>query len=144
MILNAAVKGLLPPARPCGVCRGTHVRFGVGFAQSQFLPFGILLSLAVGFGVKVGLYTYLRGIIRAAKEQKDTWSNWYNLHCRNDFLLYAKDGVNFISGMRPTILPTFFPNARLGKLPKEIDVKDRAHHQSRGIRETTHNKGRDY
>ncbi|OGI64910.1 hypothetical protein A3H53_03870 [Candidatus Nomurabacteria bacterium RIFCSPLOWO2_02_FULL_40_10] len=35
--------------------------------------------------------------------------------------VYTKDGQNFISGMRPIILPQFFPQANLGERPKEID-----------------------
>ncbi len=35
--------------------------------------------------------------------------------------VYNKDGQTFISGMRPTILPKFFPEAQLGALPEEID-----------------------
>jgi len=35
--------------------------------------------------------------------------------------VYVKDGQTFISGMRPIILPQFFPNADLGEKPKEID-----------------------
>ena len=35
--------------------------------------------------------------------------------------VYVKDGKTFISGMRPIILPQFFPNADLGEKPKEID-----------------------
>ena len=35
--------------------------------------------------------------------------------------VYTKDGQTFISGMRPTILPKFFPEAQLGALPEEID-----------------------
>ncbi len=35
--------------------------------------------------------------------------------------LYTKDGQTFISGMRPIILPHFFPQADLGERPKEID-----------------------
>ncbi len=35
--------------------------------------------------------------------------------------VYAKDGQTFISGMRPIILPQFFPQADLGERPKEID-----------------------
>src|SRR3990167_3947046 len=35
--------------------------------------------------------------------------------------VYIKDGQTFISGMRPIILPQFFPNADLGERPKEID-----------------------
>ena len=35
--------------------------------------------------------------------------------------VYVKDGQTFISGMRPVILPQFFPNADLGEKPKEID-----------------------
>jgi uncharacterized protein (DUF302 family) len=35
--------------------------------------------------------------------------------------VYVKDGVVYISGMRPIILPQFFPNAELGDTPKEID-----------------------
>jgi len=35
--------------------------------------------------------------------------------------VYIKDGKTFISGMRPIILSQFFPNAKLGTLPEEID-----------------------
>lgn len=35
--------------------------------------------------------------------------------------VYIKDGKTFISGMRPIILPQFFPQAKLGQLPKEVD-----------------------
>lgn len=36
-------------------------------------------------------------------------------------LVYTKDGNVVISGMRPIILPQFFPEAHLGTLPEEID-----------------------
>ena len=35
--------------------------------------------------------------------------------------VYIKDGQTFISGMRPIVLPQFFPQADLGEKPKEID-----------------------
>lgn len=35
--------------------------------------------------------------------------------------VYVKDGQVFISGMRPIILPHFFPDADFGGRPKEID-----------------------
>lgn len=35
--------------------------------------------------------------------------------------VYVKDGQTFISGMRPTILPQFFPDANLGTKPQEVD-----------------------
>jgi uncharacterized protein (DUF302 family) len=35
--------------------------------------------------------------------------------------VYIKDGQTFISGMRPIILPQFFPQVDLGERPKEID-----------------------
>ena len=35
--------------------------------------------------------------------------------------VYVKDGKTFISGMRPIILPQFFPEADLGNRPQEID-----------------------
>jgi len=35
--------------------------------------------------------------------------------------VYIKDSQTFISGMRPIILPQFFPQADLGERPKEID-----------------------
>jgi uncharacterized protein (DUF302 family) len=35
--------------------------------------------------------------------------------------VYVKDGQTFISGMRPIILPQFFPKADLGEKPKEVD-----------------------
>ncbi len=37
-------------------------------------------------------------------------------------LVYVKDGSTIISGMRPIVLPQFFPNAQLGTLPEEIDA----------------------
>ena len=35
--------------------------------------------------------------------------------------VYIKNEQTFISGMRPIILPQFFPQADLGERPKEID-----------------------
>ncbi|MBI5023060.1 MAG: DUF302 domain-containing protein [Candidatus Magasanikbacteria bacterium] len=35
--------------------------------------------------------------------------------------VYVADGQTFISGMRPIVLPRFFPQADLGERPKEID-----------------------
>jgi uncharacterized protein (DUF302 family) len=35
--------------------------------------------------------------------------------------VYTKEGKTFISGMRPVILSQFFPDAKLGALPEEID-----------------------
>ena len=35
--------------------------------------------------------------------------------------VYLKDGKTYISGMRPIILPQFFPEADLGNLPAEVD-----------------------
>jgi len=35
--------------------------------------------------------------------------------------VYVKDGETIISGMRPIILPQFFPEADFGERPKEID-----------------------
>ncbi len=35
--------------------------------------------------------------------------------------VYRKDGKTYISGMRPVVLPQFFPKANLGNLPKEVD-----------------------
>jgi len=35
--------------------------------------------------------------------------------------VYVKDGDTFISGMRPIVLPQFFPQADLGERPREID-----------------------
>ena len=35
--------------------------------------------------------------------------------------VYNKDGQTFISGMRPIVLPQFFPQANFGERPKEID-----------------------
>ena len=35
--------------------------------------------------------------------------------------VYQKDGKTYISGMRPIILPQFFPKANLGSLPAEVD-----------------------
>ena len=35
--------------------------------------------------------------------------------------VYLKDGKTYISGMRPVILPQFFPQANLGNLPIEVD-----------------------
>lgn len=36
--------------------------------------------------------------------------------------VYVVGGQTFISGMRPIILPEFFPNANLGRMPEEIDL----------------------
>lgn len=36
--------------------------------------------------------------------------------------VYQKDGRTYISGMRPIVLPQFFPQAKLGNLPTEVDV----------------------
>lgn len=36
--------------------------------------------------------------------------------------VYIKGGQNYISGMRPIILPQFFPQANLGSLPAEVDA----------------------
>jgi len=35
--------------------------------------------------------------------------------------VYVKDEQTFISGMRPIVLPQFFPEANLGNMPQEID-----------------------
>ena len=35
--------------------------------------------------------------------------------------VYIKDGQTVISGMRPVVLPQFFPNADLGDMPAQID-----------------------
>src|SRR3989338_8658000 len=35
--------------------------------------------------------------------------------------VYVTDERTYISGMRPIVLPHFFPNAELGEWPKEID-----------------------
>lgn len=35
--------------------------------------------------------------------------------------VYVKNEQTFISGMRPVILPQFFPEADLGDMPQEID-----------------------
>lgn len=38
---------------------------GWSFAQDQFATYGyFIVSLAVGFGVQIGLYTYLRALVR--------------------------------------------------------------------------------
>lgn len=36
--------------------------------------------------------------------------------------VYQKDGKIYISGMRPIVLPQFFPQANLGNLPTEVDT----------------------
>lgn len=36
--------------------------------------------------------------------------------------VYQKNGETYISGMRPIILPQFFPQSKLGNLPTEIDA----------------------
>ena len=35
--------------------------------------------------------------------------------------VYQKDGETYISGMRPIVLPQFFPKTDLGNLPAEVD-----------------------
>ena len=44
---------------------------------------------------------------------------WLCLPCKIN--VYLKDGKTYISGMRPVILPQFFPQADLGNLPVEVD-----------------------
>lgn len=39
--------------------------------------------------------------------------------------VYQKDGKTYISGMRPVVLLQFFPQANLGNLPTEVDIKIR-------------------
>lgn len=42
---------------------------GWGFAQNQFATFWyFIISLAVGFGIQVGLYTYLRSFIKDGQD----------------------------------------------------------------------------
>lgn len=36
--------------------------------------------------------------------------------------VYQKEGITYISGMRPVILSQFFPDANLGDLPAEVDA----------------------
>lgn len=36
--------------------------------------------------------------------------------------VYQKQGVTYISGMRPIVLSQFFPQADLGSLPAEVDT----------------------
>ena len=36
--------------------------------------------------------------------------------------VYQKAGKTYISGMRPIVLPQFFPEANLGNLPSEVDA----------------------
>lgn len=36
--------------------------------------------------------------------------------------VYQKEGQTYISGMRPVVLPQFFPQANLGNLPTEVDA----------------------
>lgn len=36
--------------------------------------------------------------------------------------VYQKDGQTYISGMRPIVLPQFFPHVNLGSLPTEVDA----------------------
>lgn len=36
--------------------------------------------------------------------------------------VYQKQGVTYISGMRPIVLPQFFPQTDLGNLPAEVDT----------------------
>lgn len=41
-------------------------------------------------------------------------------------LVYMKDGATILSGMRPTVLRQFFPDAQLETLPEEVDTRIRA------------------
>lgn len=44
---------------------------GAAYAREQFATFGVyLVSLAAGFGVQVGLYTYLRQLVASAGASK--------------------------------------------------------------------------
>jgi len=40
--------------------------------------------------------------------------------------VYVHEGKVFLSGMRPIVLPQFFPNADLGNKPQEVDAIVRA------------------
>lgn len=41
-------------------------------------------------------------------------------------LVYVKDGTTILSAMRPTVLSQFFPDAKLGTLPEEVDARVRS------------------
>ncbi|MBI2635729.1 DUF302 domain-containing protein [Candidatus Peregrinibacteria bacterium] len=36
--------------------------------------------------------------------------------------VYAHEGTVFLSGMRPVVLPQFFPHVDLGDMPQEVDA----------------------
>src|SRR3989344_3214135 len=66
MIFKAAVYGFLGAAALLAVYfSGVSLISGWAFAQSQFGQFWhFIVSLAVCFGIQIGLYTYLRNVIR--------------------------------------------------------------------------------
>lgn len=40
--------------------------------------------------------------------------------------VYSHDDQTFITGLRPTVLPKFFPHANVGSMPAEIDAAIRS------------------
>ncbi len=65
-ITKSALYGTLASALLLGVYFAVlSLVSGWGFAQSQFTSFWyFIVSLAVGFGIQIGLYTHLRGLIK--------------------------------------------------------------------------------
>ena len=63
---------------------------GWGFAQDQFSDFWyFIVSLALGFGVQIGLYVYLRGLIREKHGSGKVLGVTGTTSCNDDFLLYS-------------------------------------------------------
>lgn len=72
MKLRASINGFAAFAALIGVYFAVvGVLSGIGYAREQFATFGVyLVGLAAGFGMQVGLYTYLRGLVTSAHASK--------------------------------------------------------------------------
>ncbi len=68
--MRGSIKSILYGILASGLLLGVYFAIltlvsGRGFAQTQFSQFWyFIVSLAVGFGIQIGLYMYLRGLIK--------------------------------------------------------------------------------
>ncbi len=71
MIFKPIIKGLAGTAALLGIYFSVlSLVSGWTFAQSQFSDFWyFIIPLAIGFGVQVGLYSYLKGIIHRGENE---------------------------------------------------------------------------
>ena len=70
MIMNTVIKPIAYGTLASAVLLGVYFTIltfvsGWGFAQEQFSAYGyFIVSLAVGFGIQIGLYVYLRQLVK--------------------------------------------------------------------------------